>query len=122
MSSNRGSTILIVEDDRLLRRLTVETLDSERYLAIGVESAAEALACLAAPHEVALLITDINMAGMSGLDLVALVKEREPAMKILIMSGRERVADLALPPRTHFLQKPFSARQLVERVRILLAL
>lgn len=112
--------ILVVEDDRLFRSLAVETLHSEGYAASGVGSAAEALIRLAEVPDVALLVTDINMPGMSGLELVRLVKASSPAMRVLVISGRERVDEDTLPTLAEFMQKPFSAQHFVARVRDML--
>ena len=60
------------------------------------------------------------MPGMSGLELVRLVRANRPAMRILIISGRERIDESALPTLAEFLQKPFSAQHFVTRIRDML--
>jgi CheY-like chemotaxis protein len=113
-------TILLAEDDRLLRRIAAELLHDEGYRAVCVEDAAEALGHLEAHDGVALLVTDVNMPGMNGLELAHVVRARFPAVRILVVSGRERIAPDALPPSAHFLQKPFSARNLLFTISRLL--
>lgn len=116
------STILVAEDDRLLRSLALEVLREEGYQAVGADSGAEALASLLESPDFELLISDINMPGMNGLELARLAKARIPALKILIISGRERVEAASLPQPMAFLPKPFSASRLLVIVRHLLSL
>ena len=112
--------VLLVEDDRLLRQLAVETLLDEGIEAVGLERAADALRYLQEALGIELLITDINMPGMNGLELAALVHRAFPHIRLLVISGRDRpAADPAAPP-WQFLPKPFSATGFLTRVRELL--
>lgn len=116
-SKARGTRVLVVEDDRLLRHLAVETLCDDGFAAIGVENAAEALERLASASDVALLITDINMPGMSGLELARVAQQKFPQVQLLLISGRMPPDPGLLPQPFSFLQKPFSARSLLAQVR-----
>ena len=110
----------MVEDDRLLRTLAIETLLDDGIAAIGVEQASEALVYLVSLPDIELLVTDINMPGMNGLDLAALVRQRFPHVRILAVSGREQLNDQTALQPLEFLQKPFSASNFLTRIRGLL--
>ena len=112
--------VLMVEDDRLLRTLAIETLLDDGIAAIGVEQASEALVYLVSLPDIELLVTDINMPGMNGLDLAALVRQRFPHVRILAVSGREQLNDQTALQPLEFLQKPFSASNFLTRIRGLL--
>lgn len=113
-------TILVVEDDRLLRRMAVETLCTDGLAAVGVDSATEGLAMLGSHEGIGLLITDINMPGMNGLELLAIVQERHPALRRMVISGRPYLDRDSVPPATDILAKPFTASQFLFRVRRLM--
>lgn len=112
-----AARMLVVEDDRLLRQLATEMLCDEGFAAIGFAGGDEALARPDLWPDAALLITDINMPGMSGLDLARLVQGRYPEVPVLLISGREHIHASSLPRPFYFLQKPFSAGNLLARVR-----
>lgn len=83
---NAPKTILIVDDDSGLLSALVEVVTSFGYLAVGANSGQEALAMWDDVKPQA-LITDLQMAGMSGLDLVRWAKSRNPSMAIMVMTG-----------------------------------
>ena len=120
VDTGKDQTILVVEDDRLLRQVAVETLTEEGYSAVGTDNADAALETLQALPTVSLLITDVNMPGMSGLELVWLVHERYPMLQLLVISGRERIDTKSLPVNASFLGKPFTARMFLDEVKRLL--
>jgi two-component system, cell cycle sensor histidine kinase and response regulator CckA len=118
--AGRG-TLLVVEDEPSLRRLTCEILESQGYTVIDAASAAQALA-LVAEHQgpLDLMITDVIMPGLSGRQLAERVTERRPGMPVLYMSGY--TADViahhgVLDPDIMLLEKPFTPDALLERVQ-----
>ena len=113
--------ILVVEDDGLLRRMAVEMLIEEGFAADGVSGAAEALSYLRSSPTIKLLITDINMPGMNGLDLAKCVREQFGHVRLLIVSGGAPRDAGVLPPAAEFLQKPFTVPHFLGRVRDLLS-
>ncbi len=115
--------ILLVDDNRTLRALTEAILISSGYVVLQAEDAAQALALVQSDGPVDLVITDLNMPGMNGVDLVDRLSEGD-AIKVLFISGNpeEVISFQGLVERgTDFLSKPFSARMLLDRVRALLA-
>ncbi len=121
----RGSeTILVVEDEQVLRDLYLEILAHHGYNAIGANNGSSALGILAANSgKVSLVITDMIMPKMGGPELAKEAHVLYPDLKFLFMSGypgehREAVAMSGL--RAEFIQKPFNAYSLTLRVRTLL--
>jgi two-component system, cell cycle sensor histidine kinase and response regulator CckA len=121
----RGTeTILLVEDDEAIRRVTTRYLASLGYTVLSAGAPEEALR-LAGSHEgeLPLLITDVVMPGMSGRDLSTRLLELRPTIKTLFMSGY--TADViahqgVLDEDVEFLQKPVPMAELGIKVRELL--
>jgi PAS domain S-box-containing protein len=118
----RGSeTILVVEDEAMVRDLTLEVLKESGYTVIAAERPDDALRiCEQNPGAIDLLLTDVVMPGMSGLELAERLKPERPKMKVLYVSGytADAVARRGMSdPKTAFLQKPFAPGALVRKVR-----
>jgi len=116
-----GETVLLVEDEPAILELTIEVLERQGYTVLDAGSPGEALR-LARDHDGAihLLVTDVVMPAMNGLDLVAQVAAIRPGIKSLFMSGY--TADIlaergVLEADVHFIPKPFSRRDLAVKVR-----
>jgi len=113
-------TILLVEDAAFVRKATAEALESARYRLLIAKNAAEALeACRICVRPVDLLLTDVVMPGMSGLDLAAEFENLCPRARVLLMSGHaEQFAGRELSRSgNQCLAKPFSVSALLKRVR-----
>jgi two-component system cell cycle sensor histidine kinase/response regulator CckA len=117
----RGSeTILVVEDDKTLRKLTVKLLQDGGYRVVEAKDAEDALGIIAASQpEIDLLLTDVVMLGTSGVELVRRAKEGHPKLRSLFMSGY--TGDLVgrqgvLIDEASFLEKPFTRRSLLVKV------
>lgn len=105
-------TILIVEDEPLIRMCAVDFAEEAGYRAIEAKDAVEALGVLEAGTEVGLLFTDITLPGtIDGLDLVAQVAERWPQVRIMLASGTLDGLDAAVAPGAHRLPKPYGFRE-----------
>ncbi len=118
----RGSeTILLAEDDEMVRSLVRETLEREGYRVVAAADPVEAQK-LAEAHRgpIHLLITDVVMPKVSGRELANSLQERRPELKVLYMSGYTDNAILnsgILRKEVAFLQKPFTPAALAEKVR-----
>lgn len=114
-------TILFVEDERGVRTLTERYLRSLGYKVIVAGDGAEALGLLQTTHEpIHLLISDVVMPKMNGLDLADRVLARSPATHILFISGypRDVLAERGVLPReVSLLAKPFTFEALALRIR-----
>ena len=114
-----GETVLLVEDEPMLRELTRASLESRGFAVLAAARGAEALD-LADRHggPLDLLLADVVMPEMSGAELAERVRARLPALPILLVSGHsEAVAAGRLPPGVHFLAKPFRQDELVREIR-----
>ncbi len=113
-------TVLLVEDDQSLLLMTKNMLTRRGYRVLPTGSPTEAIQ-LAVDHtgEINMLMTDVIMPEMGGGDLAKKIREIQPGLKCLFMSGHtdETLAQRGvLLPGSHFIQKPFSMKELVNRV------
>lgn len=117
-------TILLVEDEELVRKLSREMLETCGYTVIEAREGLEALKIWEAGDcKPDLLITDVVMPQMGGRELAEKLKERLPDIKILFTSGYTDDAVIrygVIEPNTNFIQKPFTFDALNRKVRELL--
>lgn len=114
-------TVLLVDDERSVRALTQRLLLRGGYQVLVASSPEEALQVFASdPESIDLLLTDVLMPGMSGLELAERVRELKPGLRILYMSGNPGGVidpDETLAPGMTFLAKPFQAQTLTAAVQ-----
>jgi PAS domain S-box-containing protein len=112
----RGETVLVVEDADAVRVLTGRILYAAGYQVISVESGAVALERLDAAD---VLVTDVVMPGMSGVELAVTARERRPGLPVVFVSGYTGDTTIAGSddPATAFLAKPFDGDELLRAVR-----
>lgn len=114
--------VLIVDDEPLLRMLAVDAVEAAGFVALEAADADEAVTLLEANPDIALLFTDVNMPGsMDGLALAHAVRNRWPTIKILVVSGLERIRPSDLPPHSCFLGKPYRTDSVIAELRGLVA-
>ncbi|MBI3564774.1 MAG: response regulator [Elusimicrobia bacterium] len=112
--------ILLVEDDETVRRIVGRLLRQEGHAVVEAKSGLEALAAVReSPERLDLMITDLVMPGIDGVELAGLVRGLRPAMRILYMSGYTEKK--ALDAADAFIQKPFAMKALAQKVQELLA-
>jgi DNA-binding NtrC family response regulator len=115
------ATILVVEDETLIRMISAEMLEDAGFKVIEAESADEALDVLERAEDVQVLFTDIRMPGsMDGLELAALVHKRWPNIKLLLTSGHRSLAPGEVPDEGRFVPKPYSLTAVVREIREML--
>ncbi len=113
--------VMVVEDDDLVRSITTVELEKLGYRVVSLKSPEEALSlCGRDGPAFKLLITDVIMPGMNGIELKNRMSALRPGTKVLFMSGY--TADAighhgVLEKKLHFLQKPFSLNELAKKVR-----
>jgi len=114
-------TVLVVEDEVNLRRLTRQFLENQGYTVLeAADGAAAVQICVAHQGIIHLLLTDVIMPGMNGRELAQRVSEIRPNMKVLYMSGYTENAighNGTLDAGITLLQKPFTLHALKAKVR-----
>jgi two-component system cell cycle sensor histidine kinase/response regulator CckA len=117
-------TILLVEDETVVRQLVAEILENAGYAVLPAADGPSALELIRRNSKpIDLLLTDVVMPGMSGPEVAAAVTSMRPGTEVLYMSGYTDSAighHGVLEPGIAFLQKPFSADELTRKVRSLL--
>jgi len=110
-------SILVVDDNEMLCRLACDILRMEGYHAVGVLNAAEALAAF--EHEdFDLLVTDVRMPGMSGLELARAIRHKNPQFPIIVMTA---FAPVECDHVTLWLPKEYLFPGLIEKIRFCLS-
>jgi len=121
------TTILIVEDEDLLREGVQEVLEIQGYFVIGAGDGLEALQWLSETH-VDLVVTDLVMPNMDGVDFVAKLRETHPNLPVIVASGssnsvmaRYGLQSINIPGANARISKPFKSKDLLLMIEQLLA-
>lgn len=119
-----SETILLVEDDEPLRELIVSTLRNAGYSVLEADAPEKALALMKKNEgTVHLLLTDMVMPQISGIQLLKLLRASSPELRAILMSGyaADVVArHIPIPPDTPFIEKPFTRVSLLSTIRAVL--
>jgi CheY-like chemotaxis protein len=118
-------TILVVEDEVLIRLVVAEYLRECGYRVHEAVSAAEAILILQAPEvSVDIVFSDVEMPGeMDGFGLARWVRSNQPETQVILTSGAERSADIAgtLCEAGPLMEKPYHTQEVVDRIKQLKA-
>jgi PAS domain S-box-containing protein len=117
----RGETVLVVDDEAVVRMLVTETLADLGYEALEAADAKAGLKMLDSDARIDLLITDVGLpGGMNGRQMADAARRKRPALKVLFITGYAENAALGngqLEPGMHVLSKPFAMEQLAARIK-----
>ncbi|HTR15817.1 MAG TPA: PAS domain S-box protein [Acetobacteraceae bacterium] len=122
-AAGAGETMLVVEDDPVVRGVILEVLRDLGYVVLAAPDAAAGLAILDEARPVDLLITDLGLPGMGGQELAERARVERPLLPVLFITGYAETAAMAsgfLAPGMALLTKPFTAEALAGRVRAML--
>ena len=114
-----NESVLVVEDDAALREALIDTLRSAGVAASAACDATEALKLLQT-EEIALVISDVQMPGQNGYQLLTSIKRQRPDLPVVLMTAYGTVAQAVSAMRegaTDYIVKPFDAQALIEMVR-----
>ncbi len=125
IDTGRGETVLVVEDDERVRRLTALRLKELGYRVLEADHGAAALAVLAETPDIDIVFSDLVMpGGISGFDLARHLRERYPATRVVLTSGDSaELLDQAEVAELEFkvLRKPYRQAELARAFRAALA-
>jgi PAS domain S-box-containing protein len=119
LASERGETVLVVEDEAVLRGLIAEVLGDLGYQALEAATGPDGLAILQSERRIDLLITDIGLPGLNGRQLVDAARALRPELRVLFMTGYAENAAVAsgfLEPGMAMITKPFAMDALATRI------
>jgi CheY-like chemotaxis protein len=118
--------ILLAEDDEILNRMLSQLLESHGFLVLCATDGKQALALFEANHSaITLVISDIDMPGMSGTELRINLRKQSPELKILLMSANfpdNALQSLPFSPNDKFIAKPFDIFAFLSVVETFIAL
>lgn len=118
---SQDSRILLVDDNHVVRDMLVDLVGSLGYRADAAGSGAEALA-LFDRGQYDIVLTDLVMPGMSGWEVLAAVRQRDPRMPIIILTGTPAIGDpRAAQPAVAVLRKPIDVTALDATIKRMLA-
>ena len=113
--------VLVVDDDSAVRNVVAEQLQRLGFEVTPASGGADALRLFDSGSGFALAVVDQTMPGLSGEQLIAALRERDPDLPAVLMSGYRRKQPVGADDRLTFLQKPMTTAQLSDAVRAALA-
>ncbi|GAC1037390.1 hypothetical protein thsps117_21470 [Pseudomonas sp. No.117] len=118
-----GKTVLVVEDEPVVRQMVVDLLRELGYATLQAEDARGALPILEGSRPIDLLLSDVGLPGMNGRQLAEIARQRRPGLKVLFATGYAEGAHLEgyLEPGMTLITKPFNLDALAARVAETLA-
>ncbi|MDE2007922.1 MAG: response regulator [Rhodospirillales bacterium] len=108
----RTATILVVDDDPEVREIVAEILEDYGHRVLPADGGAEALRILEDRPEIELVITDVRMPDISGLELAARARRAREGLKVILISGYFMAQDVGM----RVLLKPFRMSELQDAV------
>jgi CheY-like chemotaxis protein len=115
-----AATVLVVEDEVIVRGLIVEVLEELGYRVLEAGDGPGGLSILQSAEPIALMITDVGLPGMNGRQLADAGRERRPGLKVMFITGYAESAMLVsgkLEPGTSVVTKPFAVNALEAEIR-----
>ncbi|WP_205972309.1 sigma-54 dependent transcriptional regulator [Paraburkholderia sp. Tr-20389] len=116
---NKGLQVLYIEDDELVRRASVQSLQLAGFEVVGHASVESAAKLIHAEFS-GVIVSDIRLPGASGLDLLAQCRERAPDVPVILVTGHGDISMAVQAMRDgayDFIEKPFASERLIETVR-----
>ena len=119
MPTPRGKRILVVDDEPAMREYVQEVLHGAGHDCLSVQGGMRALSCLAEQEDIDLVLSDINMPGLSGMELLRTVKAVTPELPFILVSGLYELGtaiDALKSGATDYLYKPVRPDALLSMV------
>ncbi len=119
-----GETVLVVEDDALVRMLILSVLAELGYAALEAADGSAGLAILESAARIDLLITDVGLPGLNGRQLAERARQRRPGLRVLFVTGYAHEMAMSqdgLETGMALINKPFALGALIEKIHAILA-
>jgi DNA-binding response OmpR family regulator len=117
----RQPIILVADDEVMIRNLVTLLLQEEKYIVLSASDGQEGLELSRRyPGTIDLVITDVEMPRLNGMNLCAHLLEERPGIKVIVMSGTDMGEIVRQNVNLPFLPKPFDGEALLARVRAIL--
>jgi PAS domain S-box-containing protein len=124
MPAGEGETVLVLDDEPIVRMLIVEELELLGYSTLEAGESGEALPLLKSGRKIDLLLSDVGLPGMNGRQVAEIARQFRPALPVLFMTGYAEGAlarSQFLGPNMQMMTKPFQMDELAKRIRDILA-
>jgi two-component system, response regulator PdtaR len=113
---NKAVTVLVVEDEAIMRAKLTEELQDAGYLVVEASNGTEAVEMLTVRRDVKIVISDVRMPGpIDGVELSRRVRSDYPAIKVVLSSGEPNAADLTA--HDGFFLKPYRVARIIRHIR-----
>lgn len=119
LRSAAGLTALVADDEHAVRRFAVRILEGEGFAVVEARDGAEALDAIRSGSTFHVVVSDIVMPRLNGVELMNALASTHPDLPVILMSGYATAAlnDLGIAPPCSMLIKPFSPERLLAEVR-----
>jgi two-component system, response regulator PdtaR len=113
---NKATTVLVVEDEALMRTKLAEELHDAGYLVVEASDGTEAVEILTVRRDVKIVISDVRMPGpIDGVELCRRVRSGYPGIKVILSSGEPSAADSTA--HDGFFLKPYRVARIIKHIR-----
>lgn len=119
--TNDRKTVLVVEDEAILRLMAVGMVESAGFEAVAAASGSEAVRVLETRANIAVVFSDIKLPGMDGVSLARAIRDRWPVLPIILTSGHYHEGQVKLPPHSLFFAKPYRVKEVVAALKQMVA-
>jgi PAS domain S-box-containing protein len=119
-----GETVLVVEDEPVVRSVILEMLGEQGYRTLEAVDGPSGLNILRSGERIDLLVTDVGLPGINGRQVADQAREARPGLKILFITGYAESAAIAegfLQPGMEMITKPFDLDHLAQRIRAMIS-
>ncbi|WP_082652679.1 PAS domain-containing protein [Aureimonas sp. AU12] len=124
-SADAGETVLVIDDEPIVRMLVVDILEDLGYVALEAGDGPQGLKVIASDARIDLLVTDVGLPnGMNGRQVADAARELRPGLKVLFVTGYAENAVLShghLDPGMQVVTKPFDVNALATRIKTMIA-
>jgi two-component system, response regulator PdtaR len=116
MHENKAATVLVVEDEVMMRTKLAEELEDAGYLVVEASDGTEALEILTLRRDVKIVISDVRMPGpIDGVELCRRIRSGYPGIKVVLSSGEPNAADSSA--HDGFFLKPYRVARIIRHIR-----